>query len=154
MIWLLVLGIGAVAGLRSLTPLAVVSWAARLGWIDLGGTPLWFLDTRLAAIALTVLAAGELVGDKLPFTPSRLSPGPLGARLVSGALCGAALILADGGSALPGAIVGGVGGLLGSYAGYHARHALVARAGLPDLAVALSEDLVTLSSAIAIVALT
>jgi uncharacterized membrane protein len=154
MIWLLAFGIGAVAGLRSLTPAAVVSWAARLGWIDLGGTPLAFLDTGLAAIALTVLAAGELVGDKLPFTPSRLSPGPLGARLVSGALCGAALLVADGGSALPGAIVGGVGGLVGAYAGYHARHTLVARLGLPDLAVALAEDLVTLASAIAIVALT
>ena len=35
--------IGVVAGLRALTPLAAVSWAARLGWLHLENTWLAFL---------------------------------------------------------------------------------------------------------------
>jgi hypothetical protein len=34
---LLVFLIGFLAGLRSLTPLAVIAWAAHLGWIQLPG---------------------------------------------------------------------------------------------------------------------
>ena len=39
-IYLLAIGIGIVAGLRSLTAPAMVTWAARLGWINLTGSPL------------------------------------------------------------------------------------------------------------------
>ncbi|HEY1434389.1 MAG TPA: DUF4126 domain-containing protein, partial [Thermoanaerobaculia bacterium] len=35
--------IGVVAGLRVMTAPAAVSWAARLGWLHLEGTPLAFL---------------------------------------------------------------------------------------------------------------
>ncbi len=38
LVLLLALLIGVVAGLRSLTAPAVVSWAAFLGWINLHGT--------------------------------------------------------------------------------------------------------------------
>jgi hypothetical protein len=38
-------------------------------------------------------------------------------------------------------LLGGLGALGGAFAGYHARRALVHSAGLPDLAVALAEDL-------------
>ena len=37
---LLALLIGGVAGLRTFTAPAVVSWAAYLGWLPLAGTPL------------------------------------------------------------------------------------------------------------------
>src|SRR5580704_8228941 len=33
------LGIGFAAGLRALTPPAVVAWAAHLGWLNLNNTP-------------------------------------------------------------------------------------------------------------------
>ena len=36
--------IGVIAGLRSLTAPAVVSWAARLGWLKLENTWLAFLE--------------------------------------------------------------------------------------------------------------
>jgi hypothetical protein len=39
--------IGFIAGLRSLTAPAVVSWAARLGWIHLGNSPLAFLGAAI-----------------------------------------------------------------------------------------------------------
>ena len=43
--WLAFL-IGVVAGLRSMTPPAAVSWAARLGWLHLEGTPLAFQSAK------------------------------------------------------------------------------------------------------------
>ena len=35
--------LGVLSGLRSFTPIAVVTWAAHLGWLNLAGSPLAFL---------------------------------------------------------------------------------------------------------------
>src|ERR1700681_3515848 len=83
--------IGVVAGLRSMTAPAAVSWAARLGWLHLENTPLAFLGFAFTLYILSVAAIGELINDKLPKTPSRKAPPSFVARIVSGALCGAAL---------------------------------------------------------------
>ena len=66
--------IGVVAGLRSMTAPAVVSWAARLGWLHLEDTGLAFLGYAFTPWVLSVLAIGELIADKLPKTPSRKAP--------------------------------------------------------------------------------
>src|SRR5438874_13476783 len=81
---LLALLIGGVAGLRTFTAPAVVSWAASLGWLPLAGTPLAFMGSVWAVGILTVLAFVELVIDQLPSAPSRKAPGGFGARIVSG----------------------------------------------------------------------
>ena len=39
--------IGVVAGLRAMTAPAAVSWAARLGWLNLAGTPLAFMGAAV-----------------------------------------------------------------------------------------------------------
>ena len=83
--------IGVVAGLRAMTAPAVVSWAACLGWLHLENTSLAFLRYTASPYILSALAIGELVADKLPKTPSRKAPPGFAARLVTGALCGAAL---------------------------------------------------------------
>src|SRR4051794_15046445 len=106
--------IGVIAGLRSLTPPAVVSWAARLGWVPLGSTWLAFLGYAFTPYILSVMAIGELVADKLPKTPSRKSPGPFLFRIISGGLCGAALTNGQAGGLIAGAL-GGVAGTLGGY---------------------------------------
>src|SRR3954469_9731967 len=92
----LALGIGFVAGLRSLTAPAAVSWAAHLGWLDLGGSPLAFMGSPAAVGIFSVLALAEFFGDVLPKTPSRTSPGPLIARVVTGGLCGACVCASAG----------------------------------------------------------
>src|SRR5580698_2970993 len=83
--------IGVIAGLRSLTAPAAVSWAARLGWLHLQNTWLAFLGFAATPYILSVLAIAELIADKLPNTPSRKAPVGFIARLISGAVCGAAL---------------------------------------------------------------
>ena len=74
-------GIGFVAGLRSLTPPAVVAWAAHLGWLNLDNSPLAFMGSIITVVILSLLAVFELIGDLRPSTPKRTAPIPLAARL-------------------------------------------------------------------------
>jgi uncharacterized membrane protein len=141
--------IGIVAGLRALTPAAVVSWGAYLGWMSLKGTSLAFLGFAAAAYILAVLAVVELITDQLPKTPSRKSPPGFGARLVTGALCGAAIGAAHG-SLVVGLIAGVVGAVIGTLGGYEARVRL-ARAFGRDTQAALIEDVVAIGGAVLIV---
>jgi len=144
--------IGVVAGLRSMTAPALVAWGARLGRLRLESTALAFLGSDVAAWLLTALALGELVADKLPRTPSRTRPGPFGARILTGALSGAALTVGTGGSLAPGAVLGALGAVAGTLGGYTARTRLVPALGVPDTVVALAEDAVAVGGAVLILA--
>ena len=139
--------IGVIAGLRSLTAPAAVGWATRLGWLPLANTWLAFLGFAYTPYIFTVLALGELVADKLPKTPSRKTPGPFLFRIVSGALCGAAL---TGGQA-GGLIAGALGGVAGTLGGYEFRARLVKAIGGKDFPNALLEDVIAVGGAVWIV---
>jgi uncharacterized membrane protein len=145
-VYLLAFLIGVVAGLRSMTPPAAVSWAARLGWLHLEGTPLAFLGFAFTPYILSVLAIGELIADKLPKTPSRKAPGPFAARIVVGAFCGAA-VGAPGQTLIAGAAAGAIGGVAGTLGGYEFRSRLVKATGGKDLPIALLEDAIAIGSA-------
>ncbi|MGZ3699107.1 MAG: DUF4126 family protein, partial [Bdellovibrionota bacterium] len=83
--------IGLIAGLRTFTAPMLVSWLARLGWLDLSDTSLAFLGSAWAPWVFTISAISELVVDQLSSTPSRTVPAQFGARIISGGLCGAAI---------------------------------------------------------------
>jgi uncharacterized membrane protein len=102
-------------------------------------------------IFFTLLAVVELIADKLPKTPARTAPPGLIARIVFGGLCGVALAISAGGSLIIAAIVGVIGALLGTFSGYNIRHSLVVRGHLPDLPVALIEDVIAIAGAFLIV---
>jgi uncharacterized membrane protein len=143
--------IGWVCGLRSMTAPAVVAWGAHMGWLQLEGSWLAWVANNISLVVFSLLAIGELIADKLPFIPGRTQPGPLGARIVFGALCAAALCLSGGASLLLGAILGGVGGIAGAFAGYNYRRWLSRGAKLPDLLIALLEDLVAVGGGLLLV---
>jgi uncharacterized membrane protein len=145
MIYLSALLIGVVAGMRSMTAPAVTSWAARLGWIHVDGTPLAWMGAAVTPWIFTVLAVLEIIGDKMPKTPSRKAAGPFGARIVSGALCGAA-VGAGAGMLAVGLILGVLGAVIGTLGGYAFR-ARLARAFGQDLPAALLEDVTALALA-------
>lgn len=142
---LAIVGIGFVSGLRAFTPLALVCWLANWGWIPLGGSRLAFLGTTIGAVVVTILALGELIGDKLPKIPSRTGAAPLGGRMITGALSAAAICIAAGQSWVLGAVVAAISAIGGAFLGYHARRVLTQRLPLPDLLVALIEDFVTIA---------
>jgi uncharacterized membrane protein len=145
---MLVLLIGFVAGLRTMTSPAIVSWAACLGWLNLRASKLAFLGSLLAVIFLSMAAIGEFIADRLPRTGNRTALGPLIARSISGGLCGAALSTAANQSVSMGIALGVIGALIGSFAGYHARVGLVRRLAVADALIAIPEDLVALGLAI------
>jgi uncharacterized membrane protein len=145
LVLLVTVGIGFLSGLRAFTPLALVSWVASWGWIPLGGSRLAFLGTTTGAVIVSILALGELVGDKLPRTPNRTQAGPLAARLLTGALSAAAICVSAGQTWLLGVFIGAIGSVGGAFGGYHARRVLVKRLRIPDLIVALVEDFVTIA---------
>ncbi len=143
--------IGVVSGLRSLTAPACVAWAAHLNWINLHNSPLSFMGSTVAVVIFTALAIAELVADKLPSTPSRTAPVGLTARIILGGLSGACLAVAGAQSMALGAVVGVAGGLAGTFAGYRARTGLVKALKVPDLVIALLEDVVAIGGGLFVV---
>jgi uncharacterized membrane protein len=143
--------IGCVCGLRSMTAPAVVAWGAHMGWLHLEGSWLAWVVNKISLAVFSVLAVGELIADKLPFIPGRTQPGPLGARIIFGALCAAALCFSDGASLLLGGILGGVGGIAGAFAGYNYRRCLSRGAKHPDLLIALLEGVVAVGGGLLLV---
>jgi len=72
-------------------------------------------------------------------------------RIVIGGSGGLALATSAGESLIVAATAGVIGALVGTFAGYNIRHALVTRAHLPDFAVALAEDLIAIAGGLLIV---
>lgn len=145
---LLAILIGVIAGLRSMTAPAVVSWAARLGWIHLDSSWLAFLGYSWTPWILSIAAVGELIADKLPSTPSRKQPPSFIFRVISGSLSGAAIGISRG-SLILGLLGGATGAVVGTLGGAAARSAL-AKMFSKDLPAALLEDAVAVVGAILI----
>jgi len=152
--YLLAFLIGVIAGLRSLTAPAVVSWAARLGWLHVENTWLAFLGFAATPYIFSVLAIGELIADKLPNTPSRKAPPGFITRIVTGGLSGAALGASSGATSaswMIGLIAGAVGAIVGTLGGYEFRARLVKATGGKDLPIALLEDAIAIGGALLLV---
>ncbi len=145
MIYLCALLIGVVAGLRTMTALAAVSWAAHFQVLELDGTWLRMLGRSFAPYLLTVLAVLELITDQLPVTPSRKVPVQFVGRVITGAICGAA-VGTKGGNWVLGMGLGVVGAIIGTLGGAAARERM-ARAFHKDRPAALIEDAVAIGAA-------
>jgi len=150
-ILLLAFAIGVIAGLRALTAPAVVAWAAHRNWLPLHGTPLSFLGASLAVLVFTLFAVVELITDQLPSTPARTKSVGLVARLITGGLSGAAVAASGGQGLALGAVLGGLGGIVGAFAGYEVRTRSVKALRVPDFVVAILEDAVAIGGGLWIV---
>jgi uncharacterized membrane protein len=147
--WLIAIPLlGFATGLRTMTGIAVLCWYARLGAIPVEGTWAFWAAKPITVGVFTVFALGEYIGDKLPQTPSRISPFPLAARLVFGGLVGAIAALALQGPGIEGVVLGILGALTGAFVGFMVRRHLVSSIGCADWKVALPEDLVALLCAL------
>lgn len=140
---------GAVCGLRAFIGPAVTAGAANRHDLQLKKTPLAWLATDRTAMIAAVLAAGELLADKLPFIPNRTRTASLTARFISGAICAAALASQrKPAEKVMSAIVGGTAAVAAAYAGYEYRR----HVRLPRMAAALLEDSVAVGVANAVIA--
>ncbi|RKK03259.1 DUF4126 domain-containing protein [Pseudoroseomonas wenyumeiae] len=151
--------IGVIAGLRAMVAPAALSWAAWFGWLHVSDIWLAFLGWGFMPWLLTLLALAELVLDQRPAIPSRKVPLQFGTRLVSGAICGAALMMAldlntahlsPGEMATEGLVAGLLGAVAGTLGGAEAR-AWLARRFRRDSPGALLEDAAAVLGAVGIV---
>jgi uncharacterized membrane protein len=139
---------GAVSGLRTFTGPAIISGAAHRNILKLKGTPLAWLTSARATRISTILAAGELVADKLPFIPSRTEAPSLAGRFLAGAVCGVAMAGKRKRKELVmGAIVGGAAAIAAAWAGHQYRK----RVKLPPFVAALLEDGLAIGAGTAVV---
>lgn len=150
MAFLLAFLLGCVDGLRSLTPPALVCWAAYLGWLHFAGTRLAFINHRSTLIVFTVLAVAELIADKLPNTPARTAPLGLIARICFGGACGLAIATVAGISLSFLVLLASIGAFVGAFVGYHTRRLIVSKVHTPDFAVAAAEDVIAISGGLLI----
>ena len=144
-------GLGALAGVRSLTAPALLS-SNLLTYHPsaLAGSPLRHLQKPWVAQGLKALAAGEMVGDKLPQTPNRIAPLGLLGRAASGALVGATIFRINHDKSLNGAVLGGLAAVAGSYLSFFLRQQSTLESGLPGSLVGGLEDLLALGSGLAL----
>jgi uncharacterized membrane protein len=131
----LAVGIGMVAGLRALTAPAVLAWAVKHRLVRLGSSPFVTIISWTASKRITDFAVNELIADKL-----------------SGAICGATIYGVVKRPLTEGAVLGGLGAIVGAFAGYHTRKRL--RRDMPDLGAALLEDAFAIGGGVLITALT
>jgi len=134
---------GAVAGMRAITPLATVANAACNGTLPHGNGAPRLLSNRLASSGAKLLAAGELAGDKMEDAPDRIVPAGMLARIVTGAIAGMALAPRE---QRPLAAVLGAGAAVGAaYLTFNLRVRAMRRFG--QKATGVVEDAITVGSA-------
>jgi uncharacterized membrane protein len=135
-------GMGLVAGMRSMAAPALLS--RRLSRLPGHGhgPAAGLLRSRLAATTFAALAAGEMIADKTPAVPDRTEPMSVLGRALMGALSGAAIAGVRGGSQTGGALVGATAAVGSTFLAYTLRARAGRNTGVPDVALALAEDLV------------
>lgn len=134
MVVVIALAIGFAAGLRTFMPLAALRFPKH-DW---------------TTVVFALAAIGELVGDKLPSTPSRTKWYALIGRLIVGGYAGGVVASALSASFGVGVLLGIIGAVVGTYAGYAWRTTVRERAGAPDMVFALIEDAASIAIAFSI----
>lgn len=146
--------LGIVAGMRSMMAPAVLAIAlTRRPEYAPALAPVQWFTLRAVAILLVIAALAELVADKLPKTPNRISAGPLTARLLTGGFTGAAFVQIGQLNPWTGAACGAVGALLGAFGFFHARRFAGRVTGIRDPYIGALEDVIAIAIAGSVVAM-
>lgn len=139
--------IGAVAGMRAMTPFATVANAARKGELPADNGAPALLASPIVSAGATALAAGELAGDKMKTAPDRIVLPGMVARIATGALAGASLARRD--RRVAAAMLGAAAAVGAAYLTFNARVRAMARWGQTPTGVI--EDMIALGGAAIIV---
>ena len=129
--------LGAVAGLRAFTAPALLGYFAS-NREDISSA------SRKFSVVLDLLAAGEIVGDKLPSAPNRTAVLGLIARIVSGAAVGGFVCARGRKSVSAGIAIGAVSSVAAAYAGQHIRQTIAEESGIPTGVLGAVEDAIAI----------
>lgn len=135
------LSLGALSGMRSTAAPAITSHILSHHHSDsLAHTPLSFMQSEKVAGALKLLAATELIGDKIPGAPDRIKPSSVALRSLMGALSGASIYKANGDNAYVGALLGGSAALASTFVSFYLRRSTVKNTTVIDPIIGSLED--------------
>jgi uncharacterized membrane protein len=141
--WLVALPLlGVVTGMRTFVPMAVLCWFAYRGNLPVDGTWAAWTGHLVTAIIFSLLAIGEIVGDKLPKAPNRTNLLGMTGRVIFGGLVGAIVATGLDGSVFEGILLAVSGAYVGAHAGYLVRRELVILLRWQDWHVAVFEDVI------------
>ncbi|MEN1959744.1 DUF4126 family protein [Luteimonas sp. MJ246] len=139
---------GAIGGMRAVTPLAAVANAARDGLLPRdNGAPRW-LASPVASAATGALALAEMAGDKMKSAPDRIALPGLLARCATGVIAGVALAPARQRNTA--ALLGAAAAIGSSYATFRMRKYALQRYGQTPTGVV--EDGISAAGAALVVA--
>ncbi|GEN07870.1 Uncharacterized membrane protein [Myxococcus fulvus] len=139
--WLTPIGLGVMAGMRSMSAPALVSHR-------LAESPEPRTDPLSVALSkpwvprvLEVLTLGELVGDKLPTTPARVKLVPMTGRIFMGAVAAATSVSGQTRKRrVLAAALGGLAAAASTWTFYSLRKMATTRFRVPSMAAAFAED--------------
>lgn len=144
--------IGVVAGMRSMMAPAIFALTmARRPALAPATAPIQWFALRPIAIILGVATLGELIADKLPWTPNRTAVGPFAVRVASGAFTGAALVQIGRINPWIGAVCGAVGAIAGTFGAFYARRSAGRITEIRDPFVGVLEDVIAIALAVTVV---
>jgi uncharacterized membrane protein len=145
------IGLGIVAAMRtSFAPAVLSHFLSKSPNRRLKHSRLKFIQSPTAALITKVLAAQEIVVDKLPTTPNRTGFPQILGRIASGAFAGSVIAITDKENVLKGALLGGASALLTSYGCFYLRRYLDEIPGVKDIYVATAEDAIAIAGGIAL----
>jgi uncharacterized membrane protein len=133
------IAIGIIAGIRSMSAPAIASTYLAAGK-NSADSRFGILASPAATTLLKLLAAGEIIADKLPIVPARVSAAPLIARVASGAISAAVACAASRKRVALGAALGGIAALVGVVGFYVLRRTIASKTNLPDPMLGVAED--------------
>ena len=143
------LTIGAIAGMRAAYSPALVSHILNNKKSKrLIHSPIKFVESDGFANTTKVFALGELIGDKLPATPTRTEPAGVAARCVSSGFSGVAFAKAKGDNVVVAALLSTTAALASTFLCYYLRKKLGEETGIPDPWIGALEDSLVIGTGI------
>ena len=147
-----VLGIGALAGMRTSSAPAITSQILSHHQSEnLEHTPLSFMQSKTVANTLTFLTVSEVIMDKLPSTPNRIKPTGFAFRCLSGALAGASIYKSTGNNVLVGTLLGATSAAVSTYLSFITRKATVERTKIFDPIIGAIEDALVVGAGVGLI---
>ena len=136
-----VIGIGILTGMRSAAAPVIAAQILNnnKSQLQVFRSSTGFIPSNVAVNALRMMAFGEFIVDKLPFTPDRTRAISLAVRCIAGGLAGACIFNAAGKKPLTGALVGCVAAGASTFGSFWLRKGL-SRAGFGNFLSGVVED--------------
>jgi uncharacterized membrane protein len=132
-------GLGAIAGMRSMSAPAVTAYMLKRRPTD--DLILKLIRSDKSIKIITVLAAAELIADKLPFAPARIKPVSVIVRGISGALSSMLIAKEKKKDKKIAGRIGLIVSIISTFVFYYLRREAGKKLKIDDYLLGLTEDL-------------